>query len=177
VKQLSACCIFFLMILVFSPTLFASENDATKGFDKITLLIGTWQGTLPDGKPITVTYEPISGGAILEMYHSDDPMWWNMSTVYFRESQHIFMTHYCSWGNHPRMRARASRSSETVDVLKFDYVDMIQTQPTKGHMRDLTLEFNGNNKLYHHWIWREKGKDTSLSLMLTRHDMFVSRTH
>lgn len=144
----------------------AQPNPSTLAdFEKLKMLVGEWQGTLPDGKPIEISYQEISGGAVVEIYHSSDPMWWNMSSAYHLNNDRIMMTHYCSWGNHPRMSAIPDKDKKT---LKFDFIDIARTQPQNGYMHSLTFNFIGKDQLKHHWTWREKGKDTPLTLTLTR---------
>ncbi len=172
-KTLPCLLLLFLILPPYSAR--AERTQAAIAFDKLTSLIGTWQGVLPDGKPIKVTYQMISGGVILEMYHSEDPMWWNMSTVYLLDKEQILMTHYCSWGNHPRMRAPAGKFSNTLNTLEFNYLDITRTQAEKGYMRDLKLEFKGEDQLMHHWTWREQSQDAALTLPLRRKGALISR--
>lgn len=157
--------IFFVFLV--SDTVYAGDLKL-EGFNKIKSLIGTWSGTLPDGNKIEITYEEISGGAILEKYHSQDPMWWNMSSVYHLDKDKILMTHYCSWGNHPRMQSRHANIDEDLKQIAFKFKDIAQNQPEKGYMHNLTFEFQDQDHLAHHWTWREKGKDTPLKLTLIR---------
>ncbi len=165
-KYLFICSLFFSL---YPHTATSNERSApaVAAFEKLKLLAGNWQGTLPDGKPITISYEQIRGGAILEIYHSPDPIWWNMSTAYHLANQHIVMTHYCGWGNHPRMRASPS-ATENIDQLEFSFMDITHNRQDKGYMQQLNVRFDGNSKLSHHWIWREGDKETALELHLTR---------
>ncbi len=140
-------------------------NDQ-KSFDKIRSMVGQWHGELPDGNDIVITYEEINGGAIIERYRATDPMWWNMSTAYHLNSDRIMMSHFCSWGNHPRMSA-ASRTPDT-GRIDFDFIDIAYNEPDNGFMRDLVIEFVNDDRVKHHWTWSEDGVDTELTLILTR---------
>lgn len=164
-----------LVLLVFSYSLAAKDNiendgmvfnNTVSGFERIKLLVGDWQGTLPDGKPIDISYRMINGGMILEQYHSKNPMWWNMSSAYHLDNNKIMMTHYCSWGNHPRMSAIVP--SGDVTKLQFNFIDMTQTQPSNGYMHNSAFNFQDRDHFTHHWTWRDKGKDTPLMLALKR---------
>lgn len=143
-----------------------SDTSSSEGYEKLKSLSGDWNGTLPDGKLINISYEVINGGVVLERYHSKDPMWWNMSTAYHLRNDHIVMSHYCSWGNHPRMQASATEKN--VQKIDFDFIDLAQNEPKNGYMRDLSIEFVDQNHLIHRWVWREKGKDVPLLLTLVR---------
>lgn len=141
-------------------------NRSEAGFDKIRSLAGEWEATLPDGKKMRVTYQEINGGVIEERYRSEDPMWWNMSTVYHLDNDLIMMTHYCSWGNHPRMAA--SVPDGKVKELDFRFLDMTVTQPKNGYMKSASFEFQDNDHFTHHWVWSEKGEDRPLTLTMVR---------
>ena len=141
-----------------------AENHT--GFDRIQSLVGDWQGTLPDGNPIDITYREISGGAIVEVYHSTDPMWWNMSSVYHADTDKVIMSHYCSWGNHPRMTATPQPANDK--ELAFMFLDITSTQPENGYMHNATFQFDDQDHFSHHWTWREDGKDTLLTLRMER---------
>src|SRR5690242_2871368 len=112
--------LFMFMALSHQPAV--AGDQAAAGFEKIRALVGEWEATQPDGKLMRVTYEEINGGAIEERYRSDDPMWWNMSTVYYLDKDRIMMAHYCSWGNHPRMTATVPDGK--IDTLDFKFLDM-----------------------------------------------------
>jgi hypothetical protein len=141
-------------------------GDTPPAFQRIESLVGEWQGTLPSGKPIRITYEKINGGAVLERYRSTDPMWWNMSSAYHLDNDRIVMTHYCSWGNHPRMIAFVDDTP--VGRLDFRFLDMAENEPSNGYMRNMTFEFEDENHFKHHWTWRKNGKETPLTLTVER---------
>lgn len=162
-----------------SPTYADFLVDA--GFKKIESLVGQWQGTLPDGNFIEISYEALNGGAILEVYHSKDPMWWNMSTVYHKGSDRILMNHYCSWGNHPKMEAELNTEkigesdllvselgTKEIETLEFNFIDLVRTKTDKGYMHHLKFSFQDRDHLTHQWTWRENNKDTPLKLTLVR---------
>lgn len=143
-----------------------NPDGARTAFSKLQSLIGEWHGKLPDGDPIEITYEQINGGAIVERYRSRDPMWWNMSTVYHRDKDKIVMSHYCSWGNHPRMeKVMQTGRAERID---FELIDLAENQPENGYMRNFVIVFVDRDHLVHRWTWRENGTDTPLKLTLSR---------
>lgn len=158
-----------LAISLLSSSLPASTDltaNNRAGFEKLRSLVGDWRGELPDGNFIDVSYQLINGGAILERYHSKDPMWWNMSSIYYLDVDEISMTHYCSWGNHPRMTAKVYQ--DEINQLKFLFNDISMTKPDNGYMRNLTFSFQDNDSFTHHWTWHEHGKETELLLDLKR---------
>lgn len=161
--------IFKIALLVIIALLANSTiaNDKTEsGFKQLKLLLGDWRGKLPNGNFIDVSYQEINGGAIVERYHSKDPMWWNMSSVYHKDVDKIIMSHYCSWGNHPRMTAKMPEGP--VRKLEFSFADIAMTEPDNGYMRDLTFNFQDKDHFTHRWVWHEDGEDTVLHLTMER---------
>lgn len=158
--------ILALFFIAFAASSSLPKNNTVTGFEKIRSLIGEWDGTLPDGKPIKISYQEISGGAIVEIYHSQDPMWWNMSSAYHRDKEKIMLTHFCSWGNHPRMAAIVPTGA--IKRLEFDFIDITKTQPQNGYMRNVAFEFKSEDHILHHWLWQEQDKQVPLTLTLKR---------
>ena len=154
-------------LLFVAPLSFAEINTSST-FNKIESLVGVWQATLPDGKKMDISYKEMNGGTILETYHSQDPMWWNMSSVYYKDNDRILLSHYCSWGNHPRMNSKVGMVDNKNNSIEFNFVDLVENAPEKGHMHHLKIVFTDEDHISHQWIWREKGKDTPLSLTLVR---------
>ena len=154
--------------IIFSAPSAFSELAPNSTFDKIESLLGVWQATLPDGNKMDISYKEMNGGAILETYHSQDPMWWNMSSVYHKDNDRILLSHYCSWGNHPRMNSKVGIVDNNNNTIDFKFVDLVENAPDKGHMHHLKITFTDEDHISHQWIWREKGKDTPLTLTLER---------
>lgn len=156
-------------ILIFSAALSLQPaiagNPNVDGFEKLRSLVGEWETTLPDGKTMRITYEEINGGVIEERYRSEDPMWWNMSSIYYLDNDRIMMSHYCSWGNHPRMTATPGDETNQLD---FRFLDMTYTQPENGYMKHVSFDFEDHDHITHHWVWHEQGKETPLTLTLVR---------
>jgi len=136
------------------------------GFQQLKSLVGEWRGKLPDGNFIDISYQEINGGAIEERYHSKDPMWWNMSSVYHLDVDKIIMSHYCSWGNHPRMTAHFY--DDQTKQLEFSFIDISMNKPDNGYMSHLTYSFQDENNFTHLWVWNQGGKKTPLLLTLVR---------
>jgi hypothetical protein len=158
--------VLFFMFMVL-PSQHAIAGDRTvAGFEKIRALVGEWEATQPDGKLMRVTYEEINGGAIEERYRSEDPMWWNMSTVYYLDNDRIIMAHYCSWGNHPRMTATVPEGR--IDTLDFRFLDMARTRPDNGYMKHASIQFGDKDHFSHRWVWDDKDGEKPLLLTLVR---------
>ena len=81
-----------------------------------------------------------------------------MMTVYHPDGSRLVMTHYCSSGNQPRMRAEGL--SAEGKKLAFAYVDVTNlSSPDSLHMVRLAMTFDDANHFTEEWTSLEKGKD------------------
>ncbi len=158
----------FALGLVLMGALLAAEEKGgapkmSPGFEKLKTLVGTWQAKSKEG--ITeVSYKIISAGSgVMEtMSHSKDEA--AMVTIYHRDGDNLMLTHYCSAGNQPRMRAEPITGDPK--MLTFSFLDVTNLgSPDEGHMRDghmhkLVVTFQDKDHFTEEWTWREKGKDT-----------------
>ena len=133
------------------------QSRAAAGFDKLKSLAGEWQAILPDGKVHKVVYEIASGGsAVVEtLMPPNEP---SMMGVYHLDGDKLVMTHYCSVGNQPRMRAVVTGAE--IKSLNFTFVGATNlSKSSDGHMQGLTITFKDKDHIRHEWTWREGGKD------------------
>lgn len=135
---------------------------ANPGWDRMKSLVGQWEGKQPDGKKVTITYQLVSSDTALmetisSMHETD------MVTMYHPDGKRLLMTHYCSMGNQPRMRANAP---EGADRIVFDYID--GTNVGDMHMNKLVLSFTDATHLKQEWTSRMGGKDETMVFELAR---------
>ena len=135
-------------------------------FDKLKSLAGNWEGKASDGRPVHVNYQVVSAGSAL-MESIGEGAGGQMITVYHMDGDRLMMTHYCSAGNQPRMRA--DRSSSTPSVIRFTFVDVTNlSAPDAGHMQAHSILWKDADHITHLWTWREKGQDRTETFELAR---------
>lgn len=138
---------FILFVLVMSITTMAlAQSDAQKSFDTIKTLAGSWQGRVTteptikemgDNAVSQVTMRVTSRGNALvhemkEFGKPDDPTRYDHPvTMFYLDSDHLLLTHYCDAGNRPRMTAKVSADAKTVE---FDFLDLDGSNQF-GHMQ------------------------------------------
>ena len=146
-------------LCVFAAVVGLAQTKPNPGFEKLKTLVGTWESTARDGKHATATYELVSSGtALLERLGGDAHPDMQMVTVYHADGDRLVMTHYCSAGNQPRMRAEPA--SGEVEALRFTFLDATNlASPDAGHMHSLVVSFHDPDSFTQEWTWRENGKD------------------
>lgn len=150
-----------LTLILFSVSLtnvtFSSDRGK-KGFDKLKTLVGAWQSKMPDGNITTISYKIVSNGsAIMETISSKEDE--NMITMYHLDGSNLMMTHYCSMGNQPRMKAEVN--NDNLNELHFRFVDVTNLKnKDAGYMSNLDIKFVDNDHLIHDWTFTKDGKNT-----------------
>ncbi len=157
-KRYSFMLLPFAVIVLWSNSMW-SQSHVAAGFEKLKSLAGEWQGAGTDGKMRTATYQLLSGGtAVMETLIPDGEP--SMVTVYYIDGDRLMMTHFCSAGNQPRMRAAVAAGE--IQKLDFAFLDATNlSKPTAGHIHRLRLAFQDQHHLAQTWTWREEGKEIS----------------
>ena len=154
--------IFLFFILTAAPV--KAQNSASEGYEKLKSLEGEWKGIGPNDLQLNVTYEIVSGGqAVIETrVPVGEP---SMVTVFHLDGDALMMTHYCSAGNQPRMRATVL-SDKIVDFTMIDVTNL--ATPNEGHMHGLRFDFEDDTHFRQLWMWRQNGSDGPAAFQLER---------
>lgn len=137
------------------------------GLERLKELVGTWNGTDPEGKPVTITYKLVSAdNSVLEMIDFGEKKG-SMVTVYHLDKNKTMMTHYCSMGNQPRMIL--DKSGKDPNRLSFRFVDATNLESKDApHMHGMTFTFKDKDHFIQEWTMRANGKDSPVSMNLER---------
>jgi hypothetical protein len=156
IRTISILCAALLAVAVAAP----AAPGTNPAWEKMKSLVGEWEGTMTHGEmnmPVKVSYSLVSGGTSL-MERMNAPDGHDMVTMYYRDGSRIMMTHYCSEGNQPRMRAQAATGE--LKSLAFDFVDAIGlASPQAEHMRKLVVRFEDADHFMQEWTHRKAGKE------------------
>ena len=134
-------------------------SAATEGFDRLKNLTGSWTGKTSKGDVVNVSYSLVSNGSALvetEQPSKED----SMVTVYHLDGQNLILTHYCSSGNQPRMKADLnSNNKNSLSFTMFDATNM----PAKDapHMNNLVVTFLDKDHFTQQWTFINQGKPES----------------
>jgi len=131
------------------------ETNADVAFAKLKGLAGSWEADSQRGK-VSSSYELISNGTAL-VEHIKVPGEEEMLTVYHLDGNRLVLTHYCTAGNQPHMQAEAYDPS--TNRLVFNFVSGGNlSDPSKGHMHNVVLEFLSADAFSSKWMFQENGK-------------------
>jgi hypothetical protein len=135
----------------------SAQSRATAGFEKLKSLAGEWQGKTSEGLMVEVSYKITSGGsALMETLKAADEA--PMVTLYHLDSDSLLMTHYCSAGNQPRLRATVGAGE--VKSLTFKFLDVTNlANPSDGYICGLSLTFVDKDHIIHEWAFRQGGNE------------------
>jgi hypothetical protein len=159
---------FFAALLVVAVAAPAAPGT-NPAWEKMKSLVGEWEGTMAHGDmnmPVKASYSLVSDGTSL-MERLDAPDHHEMITMYYPDGSRIMMTHYCSEGNQPRMRAQAAAGEPK--SLAFDFVDATGlVSPQAEHMRKLVVRFDDADHFTQEWTHRRAGKEETGVFKYTR---------
>ena len=110
-------------------------------FERMKKMAGTWVMADKDGKPsdqvVSVVKVTAAGSAVHETLFPGQAH--EMVSVYTRDGADLVMTHYCSLGNQPRMKADPK---SPVGQIHFRFAGGSNLNPAKDkHMHEATLTF------------------------------------
>ena len=146
-------------LLVLAATATAAPGNSA-AWERLKSLVGEWDGTVSHGSetvPVTISYTLVSSGTSL-MERLTTPDGADMVTMYHPDGPRILMTHYCSGGNQPRMRAPAPKGD--VNRIVFSFVDATNLpDPKVEHMRSLVVKFDDADHFTQEWTHRKAGKE------------------
>ena len=155
-RMLSILFAAFLVVAVAAP----AAPGTNPAWEKMKSLAGEWEGTMAHGDatmPVSVSYTVVSGGTSL-MERLATPDGHDMVTMYYPDGSRIMMTHYCSEGNQPRMKAQAAAGEPK--SLAFNFVDATNlASPQAEHMRKLLVRFDDADHFTQEWTHRKAGKE------------------
>jgi hypothetical protein len=145
----------------------AAERAAL--IERVKSLAGTWETTLEGKTQVAAVFSVSSNGsAVREVMFPGTPN--EMTNMYTMDGDSLVMTHYCAFGNQPRMRARAGGTPDSLGFA-FDGVSNLG-KADDPYMGSMTLTFLGPDRVHETWVhYREGarlGDDTVLELTRKR---------
>jgi hypothetical protein len=153
------------LTVALSASLALAEAGSEKTFDSLKALAGTWEGKNLKGEPITITFRETSGGsALMSEIHGMKQE--NMISMIHVDGSRLLMTHYCGFGNQPRMSATLAPDGKSV---AFDFVDATNlASPVAGHMQHVVFGMPDADHHTEEWTFLDHGKELKEVFTLAR---------
>jgi hypothetical protein len=147
--------LFTILLVLLSSTAAPAQSDATKAFEKMKLLAGTWEGKNSAGHAVSDRFEVTSaGGSLMSELKAEEPM----TSMFYLDGDRLMMTHFCPSKNQPRMKATISPDGNTIT---FEFLDATNlATPETGHMHRAAYILMAPDSLVEEWTWRQNGKQT-----------------
>ena len=151
--------IFILLLFAISTQGFSDPNhmptiEGSKEFNRLKILVGTWEGTSDMGmkggaQKINILYQLTSNNsAIVETLFPGTPH--EMVSVYHDIKGKLSMKHYCAMGNQPLMEL----SSSDDNSISLDFSANNILDPDKEpHMHSLNIVFESNDSIVQNWTY------------------------
>lgn len=144
------------------------SNEKSSGqlaFEQLKALVGEWEGT-SDGEPVKITYTLVAGGtALLERMQPAKEQ--EMITLYSADGSRIQASHYCSYGNQPRMSTDILKGSGNKFVFSLTSISGLRN-PDEGHMTGLVLTLVDRDHMTQEWRHTNKGKSGAETVEFVR---------
>lgn len=156
-----------------TPAAPAAQSDEERFFERLKTLAGYWEGpvtttpkqevqklmAMDQGLPkkldgtMKITIRVASDGYALTHETGEAGPHVNPLSVVYIEDGRLMMTHYCAFGNRPRMQAKFSPDGNTVT---FDFVD-ISGKSRFGHMHQAIFTFIDEDHHSEDWVFYAPG--------------------
>jgi hypothetical protein len=144
-----------------------TPSDAQKSFDAMKALAGDWEGRVNADPPLpgmdsttmhismrvtsrgnALVHEMQEAGKPLDPAKYDHPV-----TMFYLDSDHLNLVHYCDAGNRPHMIARSSPDGKKIE---FDFVDLSGSNEN-GHMYHAVFTIIDSNHHLEDWTYMMPG--------------------
>ncbi len=131
------------------------RSDSQVNLGMLKDLAGYWESK-PDqkGNKEAVVYKTTSGGTVVQeiLFPSTNH---EMVSMYHNEGGDLVMTHYCSLGNQPKLKASRQLKDGAVE---FEFVDGTNMRGADMHIHNLRLSFLDKNHIKHEWLAHKDGR-------------------
>jgi len=136
----------------------SGAKPAPAAFERFKALAGEWvaaeDGEMARKGDLVARYAVTAGGsAVVETIFPGQPH--EMVTVYHADGPDLVLTHYCTEGNQPRMRAKAAQGSR----FDFAFDGGTNIDPKRDrHMHSAFLTLLGADEIRSEWTELAEGK-------------------
>lgn len=164
--------LFGLALCVFAPPPLRgqahpthTETRSNPALEQFKSLAGEWKGKDSNGKAISVSYQVLSIGVVMERLEpAGQP---GMVTMYSLDGDHIMAIHFCSAGNQPIMKTAPLYAA----TGKYDFIiERVygMNTPDDLHMVELLMTLTDKDHVTQAWTNLDHGKRSTNTITLAR---------
>ncbi len=150
------------VLLLITSLQSSAEVDVNATFDLLKQnLVGEWRGFIAhSGEPVEATfYLTGNDSAIVEYIRRPQKPKASMSSVYHAADDEVWVTHYCSFMNQPRLKATSFSAQHR--SLSFDLMDVSNLQQSGDrYTHKMRVAFPGPNKASVTYTGFAEGQET-----------------
>jgi hypothetical protein len=141
----------------------ASTGTGEKAFEKMMILVGSWQATVPTGIQ-SAEFQLIANGSVI-MSRLSGGMPHDMHTMLHMDGSEFMLTHYCAMRNQPRMVLTPSDDS---NKLVFEFKDGRNIKPGDVYMNRVAFIIDGPNHHQEEWTHIANGEEKTTRIEFRR---------
>lgn len=140
-------------------------DSAAAAFDRMKALVGTWRVADKPQSPLRIRFSLTAGGTVLveEWLRGDKP---HSLTIYHRDGSNLMAVHYCPQGNQPRLLAKPTNGSKTIEWRFLDAADL--DPASESYLVALGFDFGQPGQLRRTETYRAVTGDEPSELVLVR---------
>jgi hypothetical protein len=142
-----------------------AESGSNPALEQFKSLAGEWQGKDSGGNNISVSYEVLSIGVVMERLQPAGQL--SMVTMYSLDGDHILATHFCSAGNQPVLKTGPLSAATGKYDFNIERVYGLKT-PDEIHMVELLMTFIDKDHVTQAWTNLNHGKRSTNTITLAR---------
>lgn len=132
------------------------KSTAVACFARMKKLQGDWYSKDSGGaEHLVVRYRVISGGTALE--ETDLPGSEEMVSIYHMDGDSLVMTHYCSIGNQPHLRATAASTPSRIEFACTGHGENMKSE-NDLHIHHALFVLRSEDRFTSTWIAAKDGK-------------------
>lgn len=150
------CALTFLLALAATTAL--AQSPAQTSLSALKSLAGVWRGKDTLGHAARVSYRVTGNGSAVLSEMTEVETGEDMISMFHLDGDRLLLTHYCSAGNQPRMKATASPDGKTITFEFLDATNLVN--PNSGHMHRVVFNLLAPDHHTEEWTFVENGKDT-----------------
>ncbi|HEX7379825.1 MAG TPA: hypothetical protein VF278_22055 [Pirellulales bacterium] len=159
-KSLTARTIVSTTLLALATAAQADEKSVAgnaRRFESLKQLAGQWVEVAKDGKPsdkVVSSIRVTSAGTVVEetLFPGSDH---EMVTMYHLDGDDLLLTHYCSLGNQPRLRAEPSDDAKRI-IFKFVGATNLKSED-EMHIHQAKFQLDDADHFHAEWTANKDG--------------------